>query len=127
MSSSWPFGEMSKSRATKEVIVIAEIDLKKYGHGEILERELKRYFLLRYFWKRRITMQSEIVDLLWHDFILDTRVYRQFCDSVFGEYLDHESSHFDLDTQFPIGYKLMFGEDLPAVWFTKPKRSFNCG
>lgn len=36
------------------------------------------------------TPPSERVDMYWHKFILDTRLYRRFCDDVFGEYLHHD-------------------------------------
>lgn len=66
MSRDWPFGKMSRSGASREAIAIAELDLEKYGWPKDIVRELKRYFLLRFLWKRRITMQSETVDSLWH-------------------------------------------------------------
>ena len=29
------------------------------------------------------------LDLLWHTFLLDTPRYREFCERVYGQYLDH--------------------------------------
>jgi hypothetical protein len=29
------------------------------------------------------------LDLLWHTFLLDTPRYREFCENVYGQYLDH--------------------------------------
>lgn len=34
-------------------------------------------------------MPSQVVDDLWHDFILFTRFYRQFCSKAFGRFLHH--------------------------------------
>lgn len=34
-------------------------------------------------------MPSRVVDDAWHEFILMTRVYHQFCDGAFGRYLHH--------------------------------------
>ncbi len=36
-----------------------------------------------------VAMPSQVVDDLWHDFILFTRLYRQFCDKAFGRFLHH--------------------------------------
>jgi hypothetical protein len=38
---------------------------------------------------RRLSMPSRIVDAAWHEFILDTRSYREFCQRAFGRYYDH--------------------------------------
>ena len=127
MFKDWPFGTMTKSGASREALAIAKLDLDKYGFEESISREFKRYLLLRFLWKRRITMQSEAVDNVWHAFIHDTKAYREFSIEVFGEYLEHTSGHFELDKDFPIGYELLYGEKLPKVWFMKPIRSFNCG
>jgi hypothetical protein len=36
-----------------------------------------------------IGMPSRVVDDAWHEFILMTRLYHQFCDGAFGRYLHH--------------------------------------
>jgi hypothetical protein len=36
-----------------------------------------------------ISMPSQIVDDLWHAFILDTRAYQAYCDKAFGRFLHH--------------------------------------
>lgn len=36
-----------------------------------------------------LSMPSRVVDDLWHEFILHTREYRDFCRHAFGQYLDH--------------------------------------
>jgi hypothetical protein len=38
---------------------------------------------------RSLSMPSKIVDAAWHEFILDTRAYREFCQRAFGRYYDH--------------------------------------
>lgn len=129
----WPFGRMSKTGLPMQVRIIARLDLDRYGMDAKVQRELKRYLLLRFLWKRRITMQSKEVDELWHKFILDTKRYREFCNSVYGEYLDHESSHFELDKDFESGYELLFGATPPGIWTVAeakkdfpPDYDFNC-
>src|SRR5215210_5463662 len=36
-----------------------------------------------------IGMPSRVVDDAWHEFILMTRAYSEFCDKAFGKYLHH--------------------------------------
>ncbi|MGM3277225.1 glycine-rich domain-containing protein [Ralstonia sp. 24A2] len=36
-----------------------------------------------------VSMPSRVVDDLWHEFILYTREYRDFCRQAFGKFLDH--------------------------------------
>lgn len=36
-----------------------------------------------------VSMPSQVVDDLWHEFILFTRLYQNFCDRAFGRYLHH--------------------------------------
>lgn len=38
---------------------------------------------------RFVSMPSQAVDDLWHDFILFTRQYERFCEQAFGQYLHH--------------------------------------
>jgi hypothetical protein len=40
--------------------------------------------------QRSITMFSEDVDEVWHVCILHTRLYEDFCTTVFGKYLHHQ-------------------------------------
>lgn len=39
--------------------------------------------------RRLVSMPSQIVDELWHEFILFTRNYAQFCQKAFGVFLHH--------------------------------------
>lgn len=56
----------------------------------LVARALKQYFRvalrtnLGY-----IAMPSRLADDLWHDFILSTRAYQNFCVNAFGQYLHH--------------------------------------
>ncbi len=34
--------------------------------------------------------QVESIDRLWHAFVLNTKLYRRFCDRFFGRYIDHD-------------------------------------
>lgn len=73
----------------KRTLLITKPDLA--ADIDVIERELKRYFLL-------ILLvpdpdfplaPANSVDLLWHELILNTPKYVPFCDSVYGHYLHH--------------------------------------
>lgn len=38
---------------------------------------------------RLVSMPSQVIDLAWHEFILFTREYEQFCKQGFGHFLHH--------------------------------------
>ncbi|MGC5700867.1 hypothetical protein J4P02_11775 [Pseudomonas sp. NFXW11] len=50
-----------------------------------------RQFFLAYLksGQRYVSMPSQVVDDLWHEFILHTREYQAFCDRAFGQFLHH--------------------------------------
>lgn len=50
-----------------------------------------RHFFLAYLnsGQSYVSMPSQAVDELWHEFILNTRVYTGFCQRAFGQYLHH--------------------------------------
>ncbi len=51
---------------------------------------LRDYFqLCRRAGRRMVAMPSQVVDDAWHEFILFTRQYAQFCRSAFGRFLHH--------------------------------------
>jgi hypothetical protein len=54
-------------------------------------REFKRFLSLSIIFKNPdySFVPSKTVDIIWHEFILDTINYRFFCDDVYGNYLDH--------------------------------------
>ena len=57
---------------------------------QLVARGLRQFFLA-YFKGgcRRVAMPSQVVDDLWHEFILFTRDYKTFCDDAFGQFLHH--------------------------------------
>lgn len=124
---SWPFGHLLPEKASTAARQIAAEDLSIYCGDAFLVREFKRYLLIRTVIGRPITMQSQVIDQIWHAFILDTANYRRFCGEVFGEYLDHKSSHFPLTEEFGPTYEILFGESLPAIWRNQhPTTDGNC-
>lgn len=66
-------------------------------HPELKDKEVKRVqqAMLQYFEicqrakGRFVSMPSQVVDDLWHEFILFTRNYELFCRKAFGKYLHH--------------------------------------
>lgn len=58
---------------------------------DLLEVELKKFLSLPLLFPEATFpfVPSGKVDAIWHKFILDTKLYRQFCDNVFGAYIDH--------------------------------------
>lgn len=62
------------------------------GNDELalVQQGLQQYFRLCVDARGRfVSMPSQIVDELWHEFILFTRLYQQFCERALGKYLHH--------------------------------------
>ncbi len=56
----------------------------------LVARALRQYFLIYLrAEKKTIGMPSRVVDIMWHEFILDTRKYTAFCKKAFGGYFHH--------------------------------------
>lgn len=57
---------------------------------QMVARGLRQFFLAHLKSGRRyVSMPSQVVDDLWHEFILYTRHYEQFCSKAFGRFLHH--------------------------------------
>lgn len=63
------------------------IDAKQF---QLVARALRQFFLahLRGGF-RLVSMPSQVADDLWHEFILYTRHYEQFCHTAFGRFMHH--------------------------------------
>ena len=58
--------------------------------AELVERGLRQFFLAVHRSDRRfVAMPSRVVDTLWHEFILHTQAYRDWCRLAFGRFVDH--------------------------------------
>ena len=100
---------------------------------EILD-EFKKYMailVINYRNGKKVEMVSELVDEVWHTFILFTNEYRKFCETIIGEYIHHEPnvSSYGVDPLFSLKkkqgteffyeeYERCFGP-LPDVWTHK--------
>lgn len=57
---------------------------------ELVAQALRQFFLVHLrSGGRFVAMPSQVVDDLWHAFILDTRAYARFCERAFGQFLHH--------------------------------------
>ena len=106
--------------------------------AEALFREVKRYFVLTDLDQDRAwNMYSLRVDEVWHQFILFTRQYTEYCHQFFGRYIPHNPSnapkpehsarHLESTTfeQFHDRYEELFGEPLPTVWYDEETVTLN--
>ena len=63
------------------------LDAKQF---QLVARGLRHYFLAHLkSGCRFVAMPSQIVDDLWHEFILYTRHYDEFCRQAFGQFMHH--------------------------------------
>ena len=57
---------------------------------QLVTRGLRKFFICNLMAKGRfVSMPSQVVDDLWHEFILFTRIYQEFCQAAFGDFLHH--------------------------------------
>lgn len=57
---------------------------------QLVSHALRQYFLTHLkSGKKYVSMPSQVVDDLWHEFILHTREYQIFCQSGFGQFFHH--------------------------------------
>jgi hypothetical protein len=88
----------SRTERIKQFVFPASIEKKVksvYPHltdaqTATVMRALRDYFQISLLAKRRmVSMPSKVVDVAWHEFILFTRLYQQFCREAFGRFLHH--------------------------------------
>ncbi len=60
------------------------------GGRRLVERGLRDYFhACNDAGRQLVSMPSQVVDVAWHEFILFTRRYQEFCGKSFGRFLHH--------------------------------------
>ncbi|WP_219932527.1 hypothetical protein [Microbulbifer sp. YPW1] len=64
----------------------AEMTEEAWDKGE---EEYRRFLTLKQMYPGVSLVPSKLVDQVWHAHILDTRAYRQDCNTVFGRFIDH--------------------------------------
>jgi hypothetical protein len=123
-----PSAVAERLRQQKPFNDMTELQLK-----EILD-EFKKYIailIINYRNGKKVEMVGELIDEVWHTFILFTNEYRKFCETIIGEYIHHEPnvSSYGVDPLFLFKkkqsieffyeeYERCFGP-LPDVWTHK--------
>jgi hypothetical protein len=97
--------------------------------AEALFLEVKKYIVLGQSDPTRIwEMHSLRVDEIWHQFILFTAQYLDFCQRFFGRYIHHSPSNAPEtknEIAVPVAsfamfrerYQELFGSSLPDIWY----------
>ena len=66
------------------------------AQAERIIEGLREYFQICLSYRcKNVGMPSKLVDLAWHEFILCTREYHEFCEHAFGKYLHHTPNRND--------------------------------
>lgn len=78
---------------------------------ELVLRGLRQFFMAHLRSGRAfVAMPSRVVDTAWHEFILHTRGYEQWCDTAFGRLLHHSPAEV-------LGRDARRNDGLRRVWF----------
>jgi hypothetical protein len=69
--------------------------LDKYPHLKqsdisLVIKAFKDYFIIAIFAEgKMVAMPSQVVDVAWHEFLLFTKEYQEFCNNAFGRFFHH--------------------------------------
>eukprot|EP01062_Namystynia_karyoxenos_P033292 TRINITY_DN244_c0_g1_i6.p2 TRINITY_DN244_c0_g1~~TRINITY_DN244_c0_g1_i6.p2 ORF type:complete len:720 (+),score=262.12 TRINITY_DN244_c0_g1_i6:81-2162(+) len=98
-------------------------------------REYRRMLTLIQKFPELPVVPSKLVDLVWHEHILDTQQYRRDCLRMFGHYIHHNPSFGGAEEKAELvaqqqamlaNYAAVFGDAAPAaVWPGAPKKKVN--
>lgn len=86
--------------------------------------EFKKYASIAKSIPGSVAMTSKEVDTVWHQFILFTKPYMEFCDNFLGSYLHHSpNTSYTPEVsgsvnRFRESYRSAFG-DIPEIWGLK--------
>lgn len=79
--------------------------------AELVEQGLRQFFLSCLRSKRQfVAMPSRAVDVLWHEFILHTRAYQDWCQSALGFFLHHTPAE-------ALGRRAKHNDGLRRAWY----------
>ncbi|MCZ8255638.1 MAG: hypothetical protein O9327_08250, partial [Polaromonas sp.] len=79
--------------------------------AELVERGLRQFFIACQRSNRRfVAMPSQVVDSMWHEFILHTSAYREWCNLVVGRFIDHVPAEV-------LGRKASTNDGLRRAWY----------
>jgi hypothetical protein len=77
----------------------------------LVERGLRQFFLACLRSERRfVSMPSRVVDSMWHEFILHTQAYRDWCTLAMGRFLHHTPSEV-------LGANATHNDGLRRAWY----------
>jgi hypothetical protein len=78
---------------------------------DLVERGLRQFFIacLRSR-KQFVAMPSRVVDLMWHEFILHTQAYQQWCELTLGWFLHHTPAEV-------LGARAKNNDGLRRAWY----------
>jgi hypothetical protein len=80
-------------------------------HCDLVEQGLRQFFLAYQLSHGKfVAMPSKVVDSMWHNFILDTRAYQNWCRIAFGKLLHHTPAE-------ALGASAERNDGLRRVWF----------
>jgi hypothetical protein len=79
--------------------------------AELVERGLRQFFLACQRSRGKfVAMPSRVVDSMWHEFILHTSAYREWCGLVVGRFIDHVPAEV-------LGKKASSNDGLRRAWY----------
>jgi hypothetical protein len=89
---------------------------KEFVNGAV--NEFIRFLELHIYYPNVTIVPGKVVDKVWHDFILHTKLYINFCETYFGEYMHHDpkdrTSNAVMDMKPTIDlYEQHFGHEAP--------------
>lgn len=97
---------------------IEKIAIKHDINGEVLILEMLRFLNLIHLTNEKLS-PSLIVDLAWHEFILFTRHYHEFCKTHFGRFIHHTPSEGSDHTIYKKTIELYikhYGKPSEIIW-----------
>jgi hypothetical protein len=78
---------------------------------DLIEHGLRQFFMACLRHPRQfVAMPSQVVDVLWHEFILHTKAYKQWCHLGLGHFLHHTPAE-------ALGKKSHHNDGLRRAWF----------
>ena len=78
---------------------------------ELVERGLRQFFLCCLRSNRQfVAMPSKVVDAMWHEFILHTRAYRDWCEAALGWFVHHTPAE-------ALGAQAQGNDGLRRAWY----------
>lgn len=106
----------------KERLLIEENSLTTIEEIDVAIEEFKKFLSLIAMEIKPLAMISPKVDEVWHQFILFTEKYNDFCEKIMGRFIHHKpNTSIDPVPLIAIdnvinGYKLNFGT-IPEIWY----------